>query len=392
MASLPQELVDAIIDEVHDKASLKSCALVATTFLPPSQRSIFRSLSVYRQQSQRRQNLVAASGFLTASPHLASYVRDMIIELPNGGPECAHLEIVLRSIHNVERLVVSGKSVLWTRLGPGARTALLDSVALPSLSRLHLMNIRGVPVALIAVATSIPVISFCGISMDTREEPPNLSIQLHNSSSPPRILHLILVDSGLLVRPICDFLPRTAPYTGHIERLEIRIDPYSGEYDQRLLVACANTLKYLVIDPGALLEPINIPHLPLVCGVEMKVFVDHNRHLPTHFPSTLLRLASALPLVETITLAFVVEPLHPKVAWSDPGPLPIFGTSFANRLELLHLRRVHYKLLQRNTFGSTDALFRRFVSAMESRMPGLQGTGILTCTLSPQPRYVDRLP
>jgi hypothetical protein len=126
--------------------------------------------------------------------------------------------------------------------------------------------------------------------------------------------------------------------------------------------------------------------------LDFKVFVDHRRELPALFPSTLATITSALPLVETITLTFVVEPAYPEVAWPDADPLPIFGPAFANRMELLHLHRVHCSLLQRNTFGSMDALFQFFVSAMESRMPGLQGTGILTCTLAPMQRYMEQLP
>jgi hypothetical protein len=44
MSPLPQELFDAIIDEIHDKETLKACALVGSSFLPPSQRKLFRKV------------------------------------------------------------------------------------------------------------------------------------------------------------------------------------------------------------------------------------------------------------------------------------------------------------------------------------------------------------
>lgn len=141
------------------------------------------------------------------------------------------------------------------------------------------------------------------------------------------------------------------------------------------------------------MDPIDIPHLPLVRDVEIKVFVDYGRRLPALFPSTFAQIASSLPLVERITLAFVVEPLFPELPWDDTDPLPIVGSSFMNRMQLLHLRRVHCKLLQRSAFGSMEALFGRFVTAMEMKMPGLLGAGMLECTLAdPQPPYVERLP
>ncbi|KAJ6582955.1 hypothetical protein DFH09DRAFT_279036 [Mycena vulgaris] len=394
MVSLPQELIDAIIDQVQDNTSLKSCAIAASPFLSPCQRRIFRSLHVHRGFSgkNRRRTLRSTSVFFTASPHLASHVRELIIELPDDcAAECGSLQVVLRSVQNIERLVVSGMSALWSNLEPGATSALFASVALPSLNRFHVMGIRGVPSALIAAATSIPVVSFSDVIIGDQDR----GEEAHGSSSAPRLRHLILPDSRSGTPSICDFLlhPRTLPYTSHIERLEIRIDSSSGKYDHRLLAACAATLKCLVIDPGALVASINIPHLPHVRRVEIRVFVGHNRQLPSLFPTTLSTLASALPLVEIITLTFVVEPLHPEIAWPDAGPLPILGPSFLNRTDLLHLRQVHCKLVRRNTLHSMDALFGRFVGAMESRMPGLQGTGILTCTLAePQLRYVERLP
>jgi hypothetical protein len=119
-----------------------------------------------------------------------------------------------------------------------------------------------------------------------------------------------------------------------------------------------------------------------VLEVEIKVFVGDNRRLSLFFSSNLSQVASSLPLVETITLVFVVAPLPPEVKWPSVAPLPIFGPSFMDRTQLLHLRRVHCKLLRREYFsGDIRAVFDCFVPAMESRMPGLQGTGILKCSL-----------
>jgi hypothetical protein len=246
--SLPQEIFDAIIEEVRDSASLTSCALVGTPFLSPSQRNIFRRLSLHRGQSHRHPSLIAAADFFAAYPHLASYVRDLSIELPDTALDAAALQVVLRLIQNIERLVVLGKSVSWKRLGPETASALLDTIALPSLSRLHLFHIQRVPMALIAAAVSIPIVSFNVVSTNPAEEPE----QLHDSVSAPRLRHLTLLYTGLTVLPICNFLlhPRYPPYTSRVERLEIRIDQFSGEYDQRLLTACAGTLKHLAIDPG----------------------------------------------------------------------------------------------------------------------------------------------
>ncbi|KAF7360157.1 hypothetical protein MVEN_00744200 [Mycena venus] len=232
---------------------------------------------------------------------------------------------------------------------------------------------RHVPAAFLAAATAIPLVSFFHIHMDFSEEISEDSKQLP-SSAPLRLRHLIFEYSGPAVRSICDFLlhPRNPAYTQQIERLAIRIDSQSASYDERILTACAQTLRHLIINPGDL---ITIPQLPFVREVEIKVFVGDSRRLPSFFPSNFSQIASSLPLVEVITLVFVVEPLYPEVEWADQGPLPILGPSFMNRVQLLHLRRVRCKLLERNGFGSMSALLDRFVAAMESKMPGLLGTG-----------------
>lgn len=259
MISFPQELFDAIIDEVHDTSSLKACALVATTFTTPCQRNIFRALYIYRKSSSGSQpgrgpSLKDAAVLFTASPHLGAYVRDLTVEMPDTVPKLDAWNVVLRSVQNIERLVVSGKPVTITL--HGAFSALLDSLALPSLGRLHLVNTRRIPSALLLAATSVPVVSFYRVTVDPREDP-QISSQLHSLPSATRLRHLILTDAGTAVLPTYEFLlhPRDSPYTSHIERLEVRMDPHSRGFDQRILAACAATMKYLVIDPGGISFP-----------------------------------------------------------------------------------------------------------------------------------------
>ncbi|KAJ6566549.1 hypothetical protein B0H19DRAFT_1066839 [Mycena capillaripes] len=78
MSLLPQELIDAILDELCGTAintTLKSCSLVAHAFLVPSQRRLFRFLTLTSKTVP-----IVSSGFIER-PHLASYVRDLHIDL-----------------------------------------------------------------------------------------------------------------------------------------------------------------------------------------------------------------------------------------------------------------------------------------------------------------------
>ncbi|KAJ6487710.1 hypothetical protein C8R45DRAFT_254722 [Mycena sanguinolenta] len=146
-----------------------------------------------------------------------------------------------------------------------------------------------------------------------------------------------------------------------------------------MLAACAITMKCFVINSSGL---TSIPILPSVLEAEFKIYIDASRKLPAFISSSLSRIVSSLPLVETLTLIFTVEPLFPEVEWADEDPLPIFGAAFKNRTQLLHLRRVNCRLIQGNNLDSRSTLFDHFMRAMELRMPGLEGTGILTCVLA----------
>jgi hypothetical protein len=110
--------------------------------------------------------------------------------------------------------------------------------------------VLGVPAALILAATAIPVFGFRSVTMARSGE--DISEQLHASAPVPRLRHLILGDANFgkhEVLRVCNLLlhPWNPAYTQQIERLEIKIDKRSANYDERIIAACATTLKYLVL-------------------------------------------------------------------------------------------------------------------------------------------------
>ncbi|KAE9398038.1 hypothetical protein BT96DRAFT_43959 [Gymnopus androsaceus JB14] len=84
---LPNELVECILDNLYfDKDTLLSCALVASAWVTPSQRGIFRLITLKLPDSKYRNSFsvlfgayLQTSGLLIAlfneKPYLASYVR-----------------------------------------------------------------------------------------------------------------------------------------------------------------------------------------------------------------------------------------------------------------------------------------------------------------------------
>ena len=82
VTSLPQELVDAIIDHV-DTSTLKRTSAVSHTFLTPSHRRLFRSLTfrITHRNAPKFLHTRRLLGILTSNPSLARHIRDLTLIL-----------------------------------------------------------------------------------------------------------------------------------------------------------------------------------------------------------------------------------------------------------------------------------------------------------------------
>jgi hypothetical protein len=136
MVQLAPELIDAVVDQIADFGSLKCASLAARTFVCPTQRCIFRSISLagagldsvygYHMGTPALDLL----NVLDSSPHLALYVRNLTIFSSNPG---GSVEIILPLLHNVERLRILGYDVLWWELPRSLHTAVEDAISQPAL-------------------------------------------------------------------------------------------------------------------------------------------------------------------------------------------------------------------------------------------------------------------
>ncbi|KAJ7436690.1 hypothetical protein FB451DRAFT_1417304 [Mycena latifolia] len=76
-----------------------------------------------------------ASSRLSKSPHLATYVRDLTIDLPaDSADEDIPLEHVLQTVQNLEHFVISGFDICWSGLSLPLASALLNILHGPSSS------------------------------------------------------------------------------------------------------------------------------------------------------------------------------------------------------------------------------------------------------------------
>ncbi|KAJ6579473.1 hypothetical protein DFH09DRAFT_1146758 [Mycena vulgaris] len=114
---LPQELIDAIIDEFDisltdddgaiftDRQTLMSCALVARAFVRPSQANLFSTVNLhahkyYGNSPDERSRLFAT--LLSSRPHIGQYVRTMILSYQRA--RLNSVDHILASLPNVEVL------------------------------------------------------------------------------------------------------------------------------------------------------------------------------------------------------------------------------------------------------------------------------------------------
>jgi len=150
---LPQELVDSIIDHLHDDpATLHSCALVSSAWLPASRYHIFRRVSIRLVPHDTSHGGKANSLYRIAvsSPDIAPYIRDLFVYMGDQTVlarnqmtqlEEKSLPLLLRLLANLRRLEFEpsggGRRPLFP-WGKGVIDSICTASCLPSVVELRL--------------------------------------------------------------------------------------------------------------------------------------------------------------------------------------------------------------------------------------------------------------
>jgi hypothetical protein len=257
MTTIPQELIEAILadfDPEEDRKTLKSISLTATSFVGPVQRLVFRALALqghsisgWYPTFERMLNL------LDASPHIASYVKDLAIRLPPKISTEYHilLERLLPKFSDVRRFIVKGFGVSWDNLQPGLQLILSAFLLRASLDRLHLIQILAMPGAIMtAVAQTIKVLSVQTVTIKGGDD-----MEAAEASSPvtPRLTHLIVSSHrGVQSKALQEVI--LSAYTPNLRRLAID----ESDFSRNVLSAIATTITDLSLDcarPSFLIMP-----------------------------------------------------------------------------------------------------------------------------------------
>ncbi|KAJ7290352.1 hypothetical protein C8J57DRAFT_1705766 [Mycena rebaudengoi] len=299
MESLPQELVDNIVDHIGDRKSLRSCSTVAMRFVEPCQQRMFRRLRLDLK-------LEARQLFLAASPHIAFYTKDLLIFLPVKEDEQRALVSVLHSLPNIARLLVIGHNLRWSQLDEGLRRALQDVIARPSVHTLNIHNLDDISPAFFRSAiSSVSTLMWNRVHFSADDE---ISGGVSGLLPDSLLRCLIVPGSEFAMTSLCNVLMRTPAYLANLEHLWVAIDAMGGEYDARLLYAVAATLQHLEVSPQPpgtpLLQAVHLPRMPRLRKLTIHLhYITRDSPFTIRFPSAALaKIALACPLLESLIL------------------------------------------------------------------------------------------
>ncbi|KAJ7025637.1 hypothetical protein C8F04DRAFT_1127600 [Mycena alexandri] len=207
-ATCPQELVDLILGET-DRDNLKSCALVARSFRPTSQKLIFSDLTILPSGRDSILALQRLADVLSASPHLALHVRTLHLVQPRFNEPCVWMQsdilsVILSVFTGLESLNI--RLFNWDYLHSSCEQAIYALITRSSLSSIELQETRlQTSARLLALLRCFPAslesVSFLTVfaahDWSDRDDQKIASIELHQlrlaslhlNSHSPALLH-----------------------------------------------------------------------------------------------------------------------------------------------------------------------------------------------------------
>ncbi|KAJ7466031.1 hypothetical protein FB451DRAFT_1261631 [Mycena latifolia] len=384
---LPQELLDAIVEEVDDRDSLQTCSLVAKSLVIASQRCLFRSLYLYTKSNHARHpspTCERAYALLSSSPHLAKYVRTLTVCLAQESAEdYVPAQRLIQMLNLLSRFAVHGSSdrFRWDLLSSGLVCSIVDAIQRPSIQCFHLKRIRGVPSSLMFYAAS----AFRVFSVERVEilQDTGPSALLPQGSVLPTRLEELLIPAAFRSEATCKFLldVHAQGALQHLRRVAWRIygNP-NPQWDLLLREASRlNTLERVELWFTLQFPEIELPSFPHMRTLELKCRME-TPSIPSSIQSIIARLPSTTPRLECLILSLRVSSRsYPAQEWpTNIDALPPFDNQhYIQKMPALH--QVYCCLKE-----SSSELHDGFAPYMKHKFPGPQIAGILLCeTIQP---------
>ncbi|KAF7368782.1 hypothetical protein MVEN_00203300 [Mycena venus] len=373
MPDFPQELIDAIVEDVP-YTSLAACSLTATAFVAPGQRGLFRWMSLSDIRLYER-----AAQLLASSPHLGRYVRMLALNIGEIPKDYIHLKAILPLFSELERLSIGGNI-------PASRFAnqmdfnpcLYDLFSIPTLRCLALDRLVFVPLPLISRA----LVSFEQVILSTITVVFELGRGLEASSSPGSVWHLSVRGDEHATVLLSLLHPTQIGTLQKLQRLSIVIPPIAEPVMPRvteLLVACSPTLQYLAIELEE--PPTYLPALPDLKELELWIDVESTK-TPTQFHSIISGAISSTPHLEVLTIAILDRPDGPHrpnpQQWTTRRPWTwVDLDSLFVDSDMPNLREVHFSL---RWYHRKPERYGEFVPFIQNHLPRTFDAGLIKCT------------
>ncbi|KAJ7623844.1 hypothetical protein DFH06DRAFT_757364 [Mycena polygramma] len=385
----PQELLDAIVEDVHDVPALKACSLAASVFRQTSQRILLSCLTLLPEAASER-SYGATRSLLDESPHIASYITRMHLDISDeiSSIDIENLIQILKQLTNVERCALSTSRRFGADDWKGPLGHLFSEAILEFLMRqpLHNLSVRmafGIPAPVFfRLMMTAPNIDLGPISVQWPEPKDLLGIP---SSQTSTLKCLAFGHTSESAAELLDH-PTFAFHTAALNDLTLTLSTHKV-YGHKIIYYAAHTIEHIRIAMGD--NPPAMPSLPTLPALRyLEVRQDLRNFVPClqRFVETITTfLASSNEITELFVLICVDRrPEYDFLSRPDPQP-----EDFAEDL-LLSLDNIfmayptspsitwHFKSLEKSV--AEDAVAPDFVTALQRGLPKMLEAGRLVFT------------
>ncbi|KAJ7671427.1 hypothetical protein DFH06DRAFT_1467803 [Mycena polygramma] len=402
---LPQELIDAIIDEFDasiadardssvfsDRMALKACSLVSRAFVPASQMKLFSEIDLYgegRCSGPPDTRIRAFSKLLSSKPHIRPYIKTLYLTYP-----CARsnsVDHILTSLPQLKTLSLfpwpqSSVEDHWDYLDYGNpplpsfpihhRDSLLAAFSLSSLRRLEFRNHRFEDIfeleTILGNSTGLKELtlrSFQFIRVPPQPQPQPQPIH----PAAPRVVLVALEILGVEIKDVDAMVDSfTIVDITHLRSL------CSDRYHVSLLKANSHSLHELTLVVNGTHLVVNSGNVLLSPARLDDIISGHNLHILN------LRMLNqlAFPRIFFNTLGYFANLRSlERVSITARGTMDPGALGYWARVDSmlgdtgLQLKSVNVNL----DYGDPGILMR----AVEEKLPILKASGILTVSIMP---------
>ncbi|PPR04407.1 hypothetical protein CVT26_004232 [Gymnopilus dilepis] len=339
---LPQELVDHIIDHLHDDPStLKSCARVCRAWLPASRFHLFAKVSLKATSPQNgpalpQERCKRLHAVLVQSPEIISSIHEL--EICEGSP-LHHsysdlqssttwvttertLTALFKMLTHVKRFDFSATSLqFWTLLPPTFQHALYTLLSLPTLSyvRLHSWHFPSFSslVSFLSHCQNLKAFALSSTNIgNDGDGGTDLTSQPEEKEDKPRTpLEVLTLDFVNFAYLEYWLLGRAAMVDIRYLR-ELRVSHFhDAETIEKLLLAVGGTLEHFHLKPGIWnVRPFN---LSVNCGLRSIRLTLDDPSTAMEWAITLLStISTSNAVLERVGLEFYADPKK-ITGWSD---------------------------------------------------------------------------